>query len=378
MSSATRYSWLLCSRLRASRDWELVLIDRLPAAERHSFGQGFSSDVYGILRPLSNDRPIKAVGPDTALLFITLQEAMPLPAYVKAGFGDESDSAIAQLVGDGIFEVEIQGEWMSGPRALDAAINPGVDIPVPTAETARAKSRLALMMAAALPSPEPDTLFSFLYRYGTTPVMAERMREWRNAGAIFDSLGLDQFESRPVLSTNSAWWTFPGSLQQLERFSPKLYVGVAGRALKEALRRMASVPRKTGRALPPFKIGASLHGLHRPDRLVLYPTTVEEARHLALHLNQELAGLPPDPVPFTAEFAGGRHVSWGADPSRERPVWWDDEESWRGSLLRTLSVALSDALRAGVQRPWTFAEERARLAGIDPDTWAATYTGWEM
>src|SRR5579864_5680941 len=165
MSSATRYSWLLCSRLRASRDWELVLIDRLPAAERHSFGQGFSSDVYGILRPLSNDRPIKAVGPDTALLFITLQEAMPLPAYVKAGFGDESDSAIAQLVGDGIFEVEIQGEWMSGPRALDAAINPGVDIPVPTAETARAKSRLALMMAAALPSPEPDTLFSFLYRY---------------------------------------------------------------------------------------------------------------------------------------------------------------------------------------------------------------------
>ena len=115
---------LLGRAFRANPGYELVLFDRLAVDEKQRLA-GLLADpgLYGILRPAGGS-PLgpKSVDRDTALLFLTLREPGPLPSYVVTMLGAGLERTVAQLVADGVFEVEIEGgggSFVSGAAAFD-------------------------------------------------------------------------------------------------------------------------------------------------------------------------------------------------------------------------------------------------------------------
>jgi hypothetical protein len=303
-----------------------------------------------------------------------------LPEYVRGSFGTEADDAVAELVADGILEAEVEGSWVSGSAAFrpQALHQNFVRATLPIVSVG-ARSRQALRAAAGMGAESPDLVASFLYRYGTTPILPSRARLWADSDAIRANFRLDDAGFTPKLSDDSAWWVFSGETSNGQGRPPKLYVGVAVTALPEAIRRVLTLASQQGPTMPAFKVGASVHGLHRPDRLVFYPGGAEEAATCGARLVETLADLPPDPVPFTAALNPAGQVSWGADPApRAGRAWWKDGVSWRSMLTKLLGVALVEACRAGETEPWTYATERARLAGVDPETWAPLDAGWTL
>ncbi len=99
----------------------LILFDRLtPEQQQALSGLEKDPDLYGILYPLTGAvHGIKSVGRDTALLYYTMQQPGPLPSYVKALAGERFGKAIAQLILDGVLEIQRDGSFVSGPAAYN-------------------------------------------------------------------------------------------------------------------------------------------------------------------------------------------------------------------------------------------------------------------
>jgi hypothetical protein len=366
------------TRLRASPDWELTLLDRLGAGEQASLAPEMPAGAYGILRRRDGSGRARAAGPDAALLFLTLREPCTIPRYVHASFEGDAEDAVAELVADGVLEAEVDGRWAAGPSAFSkraAAGEKAAPAASRNADGVAQRSRLGLRLAAELRPVGADGIERFLYRFGATPLSLKRERRWSDAESIYRDLRLQRFPNRPDLSADSAWWVFPGKPPGGLAPSPKLYGGVAVRDLNEALERLAALWAASD-AVPPFKIGATVQELHRPDRMVFYPATWEEAADWAARLEHAFQGLAADPVPFTAAVGNSQRVTWGADPRGDG--WRTDHESWRSHVARTLAAALVEARAARETDPCAWAAERARLAGIDAVTWQPLDARWNL
>src|SRR5438067_11337525 len=130
---------------RAGKAYNLVVFDRLPPGEQVLLNElREDRDFYGVLRPDPHSgRTIKAVGKETALLWLTLQSAGPLPCFV---FEDDGEAlhAIPELLLDGVLEMEDNGRLLCGAEAADLLAQ---DRPL---VSAGAEGRLARLSEAAL------------------------------------------------------------------------------------------------------------------------------------------------------------------------------------------------------------------------------------
>ncbi|MFL5580454.1 MAG: hypothetical protein ACJ8AO_08775, partial [Gemmatimonadaceae bacterium] len=159
-------------RLRASRAYELVPFERLPAAARQAHAALLGdADFYGLLRPRSRGRTAKAVDRESALLLHTLREPGPLPAYL--GRGRQALEALAALRGlvlDGIVEVAGPGgpfaSGAAGLALLDAAVGPAA---APAGRTAELSAE-ALRLGAALAGEGAAAVARRLYAFNREPL----------------------------------------------------------------------------------------------------------------------------------------------------------------------------------------------------------------
>jgi hypothetical protein len=106
---------------RANPGHELVLFDRLPP-EQQGILNGLlkDPDFYGVLRPRgASELGIKSVCRDTALLYLTLVEHGPLPDYVRGMLGERCNQEIAELVLDGVLEIEHDGAFVTRADAYE-------------------------------------------------------------------------------------------------------------------------------------------------------------------------------------------------------------------------------------------------------------------
>jgi hypothetical protein len=368
-------------RLRANPEYELVLLDRLSDAEQQALeGLKRDPDCYGILRPRTTGLSIKAASRDAALLFFTLQNPGPLPRYVEQSLGEQCDRAVAQMVLDGILEIEVGEAMLSGPAAHSYICS---DLPVPEQEGyLAALSRRALQYAEMLDISDAAALSMRLYNYNRLPA-SPRWRELlpdeaaverhlgikNNAGRLSNWARVEQgADKAPWL----AWQSLrakPHSGQSGSTY--KLYVSPACSALHEALQAVIAVADDSPTLH--FKVGNDVYGLLRPDKMVLYFQRFAELQETAERIMQKLSGCPLHGVPFTAELAGGGLLSWGIDPPAEKQtVPWLERESWRLWVANRLASALllaKTSTKADIQ-PWRFALERLRLEGVDTQTWA--------
>ncbi len=192
---------LLGRDFRANPSYELVLFDRLPAADRQR-AAGLLDDpaFYGILRPRDGS-PLggKSVDRDTALLFLTLREPGSLPAYVRSMLGEGLLRTIWKLVADGIFEIDRgDGVFVSGAAALGLAEDRGASAAsaaTPASSTGlHGLSLAALRYAAALAVDDPALLTLRLYAYNRRPLTPAWRRLLPDSPAVERFLGIEPGE----------------------------------------------------------------------------------------------------------------------------------------------------------------------------------------
>jgi hypothetical protein len=375
---------------RANPDYELVLFDRLPPEQQVLLANlQKDSDLYGILCPRqASGLGVKSVGKDTALLYFTLQQPDVLPAYLRAQFGEECNQAIAELVLDGVLEIEQGAEkggtFVSGSDAYgllyeerESANAPGV--------LARLSIE-ALKYAQALEIDDISKLSARMYFYNRVPASPDWVRRLPTREAVAKHLGIHQggpnwhilrqdwSEVPLTLPYAAGWRMWQGRHRDLKLASPrityKLYVSPACESASDVFAETLQV--LTQVKASKFKIGEDVYGLLRPDKIVAYFASFEELQDAAWRLRDKLGGCSAHGVPFTAELAANGLLSWGMDPPHEQQVLlWQERQSWRLWLTNRLAVALISAKgkQSGTIEPWQFAMQRLELEGVDTATW---------
>lgn len=383
---------LLEATYRANPRFELVQFDRLPPAERAALpGLDLDPDFYGLLLSPGRTNPgVKAVGREVALLYLTLETPGKLPTYVRGQFGDSYQQAIAELVLDGVLEVEVEGAFVSGPAAHRRVIGDG-EAPAAGGILAR-RSIEALEYAQALEITDSRTLSARMYGYGRQPLSPQLHRTFPTPAAVSEYLGVHARDATGSTLAQS-WFALPGSqpgdpwLSWNSRFvrrsasatepTYKLYVSPQPEFVREAFQTTVQVISEV--AAPSFKVGGDVYGLLRPDKLVVYFDNVDDLQRASSALTDRLDGCASHGVPFTAEIAGDGLLSWAIDPPRERSLpGWQQSGSWRIWVTNRLAVALLSAKAAATDavEPWRFALDRLRLDGVDTTSWAPTPAIW--
>lgn len=386
----TNIGHLSRARLHASDAFELVVIDRLPVGEQIALDELRRDPAfYGVLRPrTANGLTVKAVDRDTALLWLTLQQAGPAPSFVWADDAAAAADGLRQLIFDGVLEIEHDGAFVSGAGAVGAL--------TASASPARPQGRLASLSAAALRYAEQLDLEDHarvatrLYQYGRLPRSARWADELPDSGAVLEFVGAAEggdvgrrlasvwrTSDKPL----NGWLAWSNTRAMAAALAPdqptyKLYVspvpGDLPRAFEQVVHLGTTAPMQ-------FKIGNDASGVLRPDKMVLYFPTLERLQAAGAELEARLAGLSPHGVPFSAEIGGDGLLSWGMDPpATARVVSWHEQESWRLWVVRRLAAAMVAARASGHAggSAGQFAMERLRLEGVDVDQWTPSAAMW--
>lgn len=380
---------------RTNPAYELVLFERLPA-EQQDLLRGLEKDpeLFGIARPRERlDLTVKSICRNTALLLFTLREPGAIPCYVRTMLGESYSAAIAELVLDGLLEVEHGGSFSSGASAYPLICQSRPETGVPGGMVAQL-SVDALKYAQALDLDDSVKLSARLYFYNRRPVSPEWKRKLPAPEAVAEYLGAvadgpERWSLGPRWSQVSLP---PGHAERWIMWRParsrptppdsnityKLYVSPTVEHARDAFR--ATIDVIGGLDTRRVKVGKDVHGLMRPDKLVAYFWSAEEVHEAAKRLRARLDGCPAHGVPFTAEIGQDGLLSWGVDPPHEEHVLeLQERESWRLWVTNRLAVALVGG-KASTSRsiePWRFALERLRLDGVDTETWSPTPGMWE-
>lgn len=373
-------------RFRCSPFVQLKRLDELGVEQRAAFLELESDpDFYGLFVP----RPpltmnLKSVARQTAELF----QALTTPSRLAGALLTDSESVddVIDLVLDGILEVESGDGFVSGADAL-----PLVSAPTGFEDAGGAVARLsrqALMYAEDLETNDLRTLTTALYIYNRIPASPFWKARFASKEDVLAHVGADSGSLRAFLerewvgSTATAGWLSwspkTAGRRSADDVTYKLYVSPRPERIRDAFEivvRVLSAFEGTH-----FKLGDSVAGLLRPDKLMLYFTTRDALLEAASALRRELAGCDAHGVPFTAGLDDSGLLSWGIDPpENDRALRWLHRQSWRLWVAERLAAALSiakGARSAAAVEPWRFALERARRQGIDVETWTPSAALW--
>ena len=380
-------------RFRANPRYELVLLDRLAPAERELVVDAaeYAGDLYGVLRPRSGaGLELRAVSSETALLFLTLSEPGPLPEYAAARLGDEKSRTIGRLVFDGVLEIEHEGRYVSGAQA-------GELLALTRSDAGRGRigelSIGALRYGQELGRLEEPLLALRLYCYGRRPITPNLARRLADEAAMAGFLGVGP-DGAARQALERAWREVPAEPGERSYWrhwrrrrtesgrtesagaSYKLYVSPATDALQSAVATVAS-SLGAARGTTAFKVGSDVHGICRPDKLIVYFDRLDDLQEGAATLRDLLDGCPAHGVPFTAAVTHDGLLSWGVDPPAPASA-NGRGTSWRMWVTERLAEYLAVGRNGDHSQlePWQFALERLRLSGVDTDSWVPASGMW--
>jgi hypothetical protein len=377
---------ILDADFRANSQYQLFLFDRLPAEQQEVLRDLTKDpDFYGVLISQEGSTlNTKSVCRDTALLFYTLSQPGPLPAYVRATFGEKCNQAVAELVLDGVLEIAHDGRYVCGSEAYDLIYR---ERPVVEAQGTLAKlAQSALEYAQALEIDDSGRLSARLYFYNRVPLSPRWKRRFSGRDAAAAYLGIesgganrhlvdDRWARIKLPAQFDGWFEWESRADRASnaetRQGYKLYVSPQPEFVRDAFQAVVKVLMES--PAHHFKVGNDAVGLLRPDKIVIYFWNFEALREAAKRIAGCLAGFPAQGVPFTAGIGEDNGLlSWGVDPPPEKgALAWQERESWRLWVTNRLATALLAAKKAQGTRlePWRFALERLRLENIDTETW---------
>lgn len=371
------------TRLRSNPLLRLIPFDYIEARERQTFEKlAEEANFYGLLiPPASSALPIKSVSRDAALLFLTLREPACLPHLLTTLFDSKYQDRIRELVLDGVFEIEQDGQFVSGAAALPLWQVEGGALSV--GRTAQLSAD-AIAYAAALEGLPVQEIAARLYLYNRAPASPAIQRRFADDEQLMSFLvdgtavskQLDSVWTREDI--HNAWIMWRRTDVPLEsKF--KLYVSPMLDHLPQAFQSAIDSFAKVRCAQ--FKIGRTAFGLLRPDKFVAYFSSLDQLQEAAELIRASASGIAAQGVPFTAGIDGDGLLSWGMDPPRlDQVLRSQQHQSWRQWVAERVAVYTIGA-KEGVpkQDVHSFVLERVRLDGIDTTTWTpnlAIWRGW--
>jgi hypothetical protein len=370
---------------RSNPAYELATFDRLSSDQQDLLKDLTNDpDFYGVLLPrFPGGAGAKSVCRNAALLLHSMVRPGPLPGYMRHSPDIDANQDVAELVLDGVLEIEHGGRFVSGSEAypLIYASHP---VSEPQGLLPRL-SRAALEYAQALEIDDAARLSARLYFYNRIPLTPHWSRRLASEDAVSRFLGISDSMTRQFISRNwcavehgvhdSSWF------QWNSRCSPpagnarghgyKLYVSPQPDALPAAFRAVIEILNHSGAHA--FKVGSNPIGILRPDKLILYFRDFDALQQTASEIARVLSGCAVHGVPFTAAINDDGLVSWGIDPAPPKGVLsWQGPESWRLWVTNRLAAALAASRKncPGTLQPWQFALARLHLENINTDTWA--------
>lgn len=375
---------------RAGAAYELIVFDRLsPNEQKLLTDLRADPDFYGVLRPRTGTgRTIKAVGKETALLWLTLQSPGPLPFFVFRNDSNDAVSGIPELLLDGVIEVEENGRFLTGGEVAELIAKRRQSVSQDSRGRVALLSNAALRYGESLRLDDPAQLAGRLYGFGRQPVTPRWTRLLADRQAVLAFLGagvgtdlrrhLDSGWQEANDGRMPGWiiWSNRARRKPEAGAQCKLYVSPAVSAMPQIFPVVLEV---ASAHVSHFKIGSDAAGLLRPDKMVLYFPNQERLFAIASELATMLKGVASHGVPFSAEITSDGLLSWGMDPPQTQKILaWQEPESWRLWVVRRLAAAMIAAQTDGQSSiaPSQFALERLRYEGVDVDTWTPSASIW--
>ncbi|AIE83718.1 hypothetical protein [Fimbriimonas ginsengisoli] len=385
---------------RVNPNYTLVAADRLP--ERFTFGSA-SAGHFGLFVPKRGaDRWTQTVraSAEAALLYFSVRKPARLPFHLRSQLTVPMSDRVGNLLLAGILDVECNGEFVTGLRAI-RLLEAGIQ------GKSRPESRTAAISDAALDygyrflqaaSHAPSragltrSVIQRLYQYNAVPPSRTSRALLSTEESVLSFLNIDKNE--PVISSpSSRSWTFhpaerggwwhhwqPGRTENARNAidtlrdrtwegDAKLYISPVVADLPRVL--SASLPIVMGSDAVGMKIGASMPGLLRPDKMVVYFANAADLLDTAAVLAKGLGTAEAQGVPFTADLTGDGLLSWGSDTPADESAGRRTSSSWRVWVSEVLGNALVTASKRDLSlaEARDFAKAKAEFAGIDASLW---------
>jgi hypothetical protein len=365
-------------RLRSNPRLSLIPYDRLQAPAVKVF-ESLSEDpeFFGILAPPEDSvLPVKSVSRDAALLFLALREPACLPHLLNGLFGADAGERLRSLILDGVFEIELSGQFLSGAAALAQLGHR--EGSARTSHLTRLSTD-AIAYAAALELLTVQQVAARLYLFNSAPGTPAVRRRFGNDDRPF-ALPNDGSEAAHLLrslwrsETTADGWLVWSSSASACRPAYKLYISPTLEQLPRIFELAIEAFAKSRCTL--FKLGEGASGLLRPDKLVAYFSTLDYLQQAADQIRTAATGAVAQGVPFTAPIDAEGLLSWGMDPPHFQQVLaWQRHQSWRQWLTERVAVYVLAAKEAGVDVD-SFVRNRIDLDGVDPSTWNPDLAIW--
>ena len=343
------------------------------------------TEVYGLFLPVANLQALtsKVAYKKIAMLYFHLEHCSGLPHYLEAS--ESNNDLIARLVIDDIIQVKWNGRYVGGSEALPALYGGDIFDADIVPNYLSMLSMQAIRFGWMLDQPDTTSLSTQLYKYNTTPWdYLDRTNFYSKQSVkqfLFGSTSphdLNMLESAWTYSRSSeskGWLAWMRPTQSMSKNgyerTYKLYVSPVIEDLPLLFSK--SLPIITGSTAISFKIGSSLGGLLRPDKMVVYFDDFNSLVDAAALLEKECNTVRAQGVPFSSQLDARGLLSHGEDPLMIDFPEKIDTGSWRVIVSNELASAiiLSKAAQLNWNQSVAFAKARLLCAGIDMNNWCS-------
>jgi hypothetical protein len=375
---------------RANPYYELIMFEDLSYEEQTKLAAlKQDPDFCCILRPNKSGLTMKAIGSHIADLFLKLSQPQTLPSYQNNTDAVIPDKTVIQMVLDNILEIETPEGFVSGIDAYSIYYKDKGISPTNNDDITNSLSAKALQYAQNLHLNDPIELSKRLYFYNRIPASVKWRKVLATKESVVSYLGIDRGLSYTIAnkywqmaeSTSNQEWFFwhnrkPFNYNSNSKY--KLYISPHPTYIKEVFSDVIRILARNN--VTAFKVGATLYGILRPDKMVVYFSNLQKLKSTANELSDVLAGVRAQAVPFTALLDDQGMLSWGIDPPYCMNLLPWDATSWRHWITDRLASSLIQASNNNTVshiEPWKFALERIKLDGINPVSWIPDEDIWK-
>ena len=379
--------FLLDKKFRAANLYRLKEWNQLDSHQKESLSHlQDESEVYGVFQPVIPSQNVfnKVAYREIALLYFHLQHANKLPHYLIFSGEQKINETIAAMLLDGIIEIEWAGKFVSGPHALPAIYDDDVMSETHLRTYLSRLSYKAIYYAWMLNDADERSIASRLYTFNTVPwdtsmkttfLKKNSVQEFLFSGTDDNAINTLTERWHSTITEKNEWLSWSRKMPENFIDDPsqgifKLYISPVVNDLPGVL--LKSVPIIDASDAVSFKIGNTLPGLLRPDKMVVYFYSKESLFKTAGTLIDVLKHYAAQGVPFSVQLDDNGLLSWGEDPPEGQQ---NLDGSWRTVISDKLAALLAQAKenKLSWDRTIAYIEATMQSKGIDIRNWDPTY-----